>query len=126
MCLLPASLWSVVTLGMGSKQKKVEETDVTETLLANQSLLLLLVLTNHCTLGRGSTANPYREALLSFTDSNGESDIAFSFTDSSNVSDVMFLLLHRFQRQVRHHLPSPSSVPTVSQFESQFGLVVRW
>ena len=111
---------------MGSKQK-VEETDVTETLLANQSLLLLLVLTNHCTLGRGGTANPYREALLSFTDSNGESDIAFfSFTDSSNVSDVVFLLLHRFQRRVRHHLPSPSSVPAVSQFESQFGLAVRW
>ena len=111
---------------MGSKQK-VEETDVTETLLANQSLLLLLVLTNHCTLGRGGTANPYREALLSFTDSNGESDIAFfSFTDSSNVSDVVFLLLHRFQRRVRHHLPSPSSVPAVSQFESRFRLAVRW
>ena len=61
-----------MTLGMGSKPKKVEEVDATETLLANQSLLLLLVLTNHCTLTRGGTSNPYREALLSFTDSNGE------------------------------------------------------
>ena len=97
---------------MGSKQKKVEETDVTETLLANQSLLLL-VLTNHCTLGRGGTANPYREALLSFTDSNGESDVAFlsftdassasyfaflSFTDSNSESGVAFLHHHQFQR----------------------------
>ena len=99
LCVLPASLWSVVTLGMGSKQKKVEETDVTETLLANQSLLLLLVLTNHCTLGRGGTANPYREALLSFTDSNGESDVAFlSFTDASSASDFAFLSFTEFQQ----------------------------
>ncbi|XP_070178829.1 dymeclin-like [Littorina saxatilis] len=65
-----SSLWSVMTLGMGSKAKKPEETDVTETLLANQSLLLLLVLTNHCTVDRGTPPNPYRDALFSFTDAN--------------------------------------------------------
>ncbi|XP_015589306.1 dymeclin [Cephus cinctus] len=35
-----------------------------ETPLASQSLLLLLVLTNHCT----ATSNPYRDALFTFTD----------------------------------------------------------
>jgi len=36
----------------------------------SQSLLLLLVLTNHCTVDSGSGwTNPYRQALLSFTDS---------------------------------------------------------
>ncbi|KAK7475756.1 hypothetical protein BaRGS_00032977 [Batillaria attramentaria] len=65
-----SSLWSVVTLGMGSKPKKKEEDEFTETLLANQSLLFLLVLTNHCTIDRAGVGNPYREALFCFTDSN--------------------------------------------------------
>lgn len=65
-----SSLWSVVTLGMGSKPKKKEESDSTETLLANQSLLFILVLTNHCTVDRRGITNPYREALFCFTDSN--------------------------------------------------------
>jgi hypothetical protein len=43
-----ASLWSVMTLGMANKSEKKEE-EYQETLLANQSLLFLLVLTNHCT-----------------------------------------------------------------------------
>lgn len=57
-----------MTLGLGSKPKKKEEVEYTETLLANQSLLFILVLTSHCT----SDSNPYREALFSFTDSNSE------------------------------------------------------
>lgn len=40
----------------------------TETPLASQSLLLLLVLTNHCT----ALQNPYRSALFSFVDMQGE------------------------------------------------------
>ncbi|XP_041356321.1 dymeclin-like [Gigantopelta aegis] len=67
-----SSFWSVVTLGMGSKPKPVEE-DFSDTLLANQSLLLILVLTNHCTSDRGFN-NPYRQALFSFTDSQDTSN----------------------------------------------------
>ena len=66
-----ASLWSVVTLGMASSPKdKKQEEEFSETLLANQSLLFLLVLANHCTSERG-LKNPYREALFSFTNSQG-------------------------------------------------------
>lgn len=65
-----SSLWSVITLGLGSKQAKAEDPDATETHLANQSLLLLLVLTNHCTVDVTGGRNPYREALFSFTDSD--------------------------------------------------------
>ncbi|KAL3886406.1 hypothetical protein ACJMK2_026404 [Sinanodonta woodiana] len=69
---LASSLWSVVTLGMsGSKEKKKEE-EFNETLLANQSLLFLLVLANHCTTARG-LQNPYRQALNSFTNSQDQS-----------------------------------------------------
>ena len=64
-----ASLWSVMTLGMGTKTEKKEE-EFHETLLANQSLLFLLVLTNHCTSEYGLN-NPYRQALFSFTNSQG-------------------------------------------------------
>lgn len=67
-----SSLWSVVTLGMGKKPKKTEETEYSETLLANQSLLFILVLVNHCTTERVGVNNPYRQALFSFTDSNHE------------------------------------------------------
>ena len=38
-----------------------------ETLLSNQSLLLLLILVNHCT--QGKKLNPYRQALFTFTNS---------------------------------------------------------
>uniref|UniRef100_K1PRE0 Dymeclin n=1 Tax=Magallana gigas TaxID=29159 RepID=K1PRE0_MAGGI len=69
-----ASLWSVMTLGMGAKTEKKEE-EFQETLLANQSLLFLLVLTNHCTGERG-VSNPYREALFSFTNIHEESSVS--------------------------------------------------
>jgi hypothetical protein len=38
--------------------------------LANQALLLVLVLTNHCT-GDKNLHNPYRQALFSFSNSQG-------------------------------------------------------
>lgn len=64
----PAGLWNIVTLGMAKgSEPKVE---VCDTLLANQSLLLILVLTNHCTSVK-NMPNPYREALFSFTNSQG-------------------------------------------------------
>ncbi|XP_053388105.1 dymeclin-like isoform X2 [Mercenaria mercenaria] len=70
---LASSLWSVVTLGMGSSsnEKKPEE-EFHETLLANQSLLFLLVLANHCTSDRALN-NPYRQALFQFTNSQDQS-----------------------------------------------------
>ncbi|XP_076439068.1 dymeclin-like [Babylonia areolata] len=111
---LASSLWSVMTLGMGGKEKKEEGAEPGETLLANQSLLLLLVLTNHCTLDRGGGANPFRQALFSFTDSNsdvgaGPSQVTATFrldygkvygTLSSTLHDdqttlLLYLLIHQ-------------------------------
>jgi hypothetical protein len=46
----------------GSDESAVEEEDA---LLANQSLLLLLILVNHCT--QGKKLNLYRQALFTFT-----------------------------------------------------------
>ncbi|CAF1591172.1 unnamed protein product [Rotaria magnacalcarata] len=71
-----SSLWSVVTLGMGSSatpavaEATVTAIDSTNTLrnhhLANQSIHLLLILSNHFT--NDLHRNPYRLALLHFTD----------------------------------------------------------
>ncbi|XP_033624663.1 dymeclin-like isoform X2 [Asterias rubens] len=61
-----AGLWAVLTLGYGSKSSKGEEED--RGLLANQSLLLLMVLTNHYTYEKG-IHNPYRMALCTFSNS---------------------------------------------------------
>ncbi|XP_060076610.1 dymeclin-like [Ylistrum balloti] len=71
MASVAASFWSVMTLGMGGAAEKKEE-DYHETLLANQSLLFLLVLTNHCTTDH-SMHNPYRQALFAFTNSQDPS-----------------------------------------------------
>lgn len=95
---LASSLWSVVTLGLASKGKKSED-DQSETLLANQSLLFILVLANHCTCDK-SVPNPYRQALFSFTDSqesggNPPTHIASTFKlDMSKVYNVLCQTLH--------------------------------
>jgi hypothetical protein len=68
--IISAGVWSVLTLGMGSKTTNSEE-QIPETILANQSLLLILVLANHCTSNSG-LHNPYREALFNFTNSQGD------------------------------------------------------
>ncbi|KAK3095350.1 hypothetical protein FSP39_013559 [Pinctada imbricata] len=107
-----ASLWSVMTLGMGTKTEKKEE-EYQETLLANQSLLFLLVLANHCTSEHGLN-NPYRQALVSFTNSQDQSANAptkvaatfkLNFTElynalCSSLRDdqttlLLYLLIHR-------------------------------
>lgn len=59
-----ASLWS----WFGSPSSTEE--DQSDSLLANQSLLLLLVLVNHCTQDK-KILNPYRLSLFTFTDSKG-------------------------------------------------------
>lgn len=107
-----ASLWSVMTLGMGSKSEKKEE-EYQETLLANQSLLFLLVLANHCTT-EYSLNNPYRQALCSFTNSQDQTSVSptkvaatfkFDYTDLYNglcstlrddqTTLLLYLLIHQ-------------------------------
>ena len=63
---LASGLWSLL-----SRQGVPTETEVTSVSeFSSQSLLLLLVLVNHCSAD-GSWVNPFRQALLSFTDSQG-------------------------------------------------------
>ena len=89
-----ASLWSVVTLGMAnSPQGKKPEEEFSETLLANQSLLFLLVLANHCTSDRG-LKNPYRDALFSFTNSQGR---GYSLVFSTCMLVNFCVVCHLFQ-----------------------------
>ena len=57
-----------VQVSQGGSVEEMEKKRDTETPLASQSLLLLLVLTNHCT----GTCNPYRDALFSFTNVEGK------------------------------------------------------
>jgi hypothetical protein len=71
MCGFAAGLFSVMTLGIGPRlmpQGEVEDLDIP--LLATQSLLLTLVLANHCTSDSG-LSNPYRQALFSFNNAQG-------------------------------------------------------
>ena len=57
-----------VQISNGGSSEEFERKRDTETPLASQSLLLLLVLTNHCT----TSYNPYRDALFSFSDVQGD------------------------------------------------------
>lgn len=116
---IAAGLWNVITMGMGSSLKNVQVTSNgiseeeerkrdTETPLASQSLLLLLVLTNHCT----ATENPYRNALFTFIDmqegySTMQAKSAFRFNlnklyntvckipNTDEVTLLLYMLLHR-------------------------------
>ncbi|XP_013418845.1 dymeclin [Lingula anatina] len=67
---MASGLWTVMTLGLATGQK-TQENEVDRNLLAQQSILLTLVLVNHCTNDR-EVNNPYRQALCSFMDSHGE------------------------------------------------------
>ncbi|CAL7933911.1 unnamed protein product [Xylocopa violacea] len=116
---IAAGLWNVITMGMGSSLKNVqvanngssedeERKRDTETPLASQSLLLLLVLTNHCT----ATQNPYRNALFTFVDMQEDYPTmqtkgAFKFNlnklyntickipNTDEVTLLLYMLLHR-------------------------------
>ncbi|TGZ32132.1 Uncharacterized protein DBV15_01030 [Temnothorax longispinosus] len=118
---IAAGLWNVIRMGIGSGSKNVqvahngtaeeeEKKRDTETPLASQSLLLLLVLTNHCT----ATQNPYRNALFSFIDmqedhtiSQGNAADTFKFNlnklyntickipNTDEVTLLLYMLLHR-------------------------------
>ena len=65
---LASGLWSILTLGYATKSGDSDR----PALLSRQSLLLLLVLTNHCT----TETNPYREALFNCCDSHMDSQMA--------------------------------------------------
>jgi len=59
-----AGLWTVVTLGLANQRAgQSSGAEPNEPLLANQSVLLLLVLTNHCCLD--GLRNPYRDVFFS-------------------------------------------------------------
>ncbi|XP_011153718.1 dymeclin isoform X1 [Harpegnathos saltator] len=118
---IAAGLWNVIRMGMGSGLKNVqiahngatedeEKKRDTETPLASQSLLLLLVLTNHCT----AIQNPYRSALFSFIDMQEDYNTsltkgadAFKFNldklystickipNTDQVTLLLYMLLHR-------------------------------
>lgn len=79
---LASGLWKVLTLGYGGVE---EENGDEMPPLARQSLLLLNILTNHCT---SDEKNPYREAMTSCQDSRFNlSDPEHSFSNAEN--DVM-------------------------------------
>jgi hypothetical protein len=60
-----AGLWTVVTLGLAnSKPSKETDGGQLDMPLANQSLLLMLVLTNHNCSEETIFTNPYREAFV--------------------------------------------------------------
>ncbi|GAB6032050.1 hypothetical protein CHUAL_010419 [Chamberlinius hualienensis] len=109
---LASGIWSILTLGYRGRPNSEQHDDA---LLANQSLLLILVLTNHCT-NEKSCHNPYRQALFSFTNSQDSSsgsptqavatfkiDYSQVFTTlCSTMKDdqttlLLYLLLHRNQ-----------------------------
>ena len=82
---LASGIWNILTLGYANS--KTDEEIKREAVLARVSLLLLLVLTNHCTKDR----NPYRDALFRFCNSgmesvqNGNSTGNHSNEDSSDI-----------------------------------------
>ncbi|EGI58277.1 Dymeclin [Acromyrmex echinatior] len=137
---IAAGLWNVIRMGIGSSSKNIQVTHNgtaedeekkrdTETPLASQSLLLLLVLTNHCT----ATQNPYRNALFSFIDmqedhtiSQGKAVDTFKFNlnklyntickvpNTDEVTLLLYMLLHRNSSvtpilQILYHAPNNTS-----------------
>lgn len=110
---LASGLWNVLTFGYGKGSGGLGKSVLEVVVLAKQSLLLLLVLVNHCT-NEKEFVNPYRQALYSFTNSQDSSNINASVaiptfkldytklysTLCSTLNDdqttlLLYLLLHR-------------------------------
>lgn len=110
---LASGLWNVLTLGYGRSGSQKDQSSENRAVLASQSLLLLLVLVNHCTSEK-DLPNPYRQALFSF--SNSQETTTSSSTDEApafkvdcsklfstlcstlqddNTTLLLYLLLHR-------------------------------
>ena len=72
-----AGIWNVLTLGLSNSSTEEESKKSSpKSPIASQSILLLLVLSNHCTAER-SLHNPYREALLHAQNFQGKNCIQF-------------------------------------------------
>ncbi|XP_014211106.1 dymeclin isoform X2 [Copidosoma floridanum] len=129
---IAAGLWNVITMGMGNSSKNVqvahggivedvEKKRDTETPLASQSLLLLLVLTNHWT----ASSNPYRDALFEFSNVKDDCEMfckaqcSFKFNvdklyntickvpNSDEVTLLLYMLLHRNPNVKQHIMQRP-------------------
>ncbi|XP_066270653.1 dymeclin-like [Branchiostoma lanceolatum] len=111
-CKSLAGIWTILTLGIGGGGHP-EDGIANTPALANQSMLLLLVLANHCGNDK-DTRNPYREALISFvnipeTSTEAQIDASFNIKFASlynaicgqlnNDSTILllYILLHRNQ-----------------------------
>ena len=79
--LFSAELWNILTFGITRTTTSaspvpsdgvtlMKPNEVSESPLANQALLLVLVLSNHCTSDK-NLHNPYRQALFSCSNSQG-------------------------------------------------------
>lgn len=78
---LASGIWRVLTLGYSNSEEEFVE-DMPQ--LARKSLLLLNILTNHCTTNI-KTKNPYREAITSCQDSRFNlTDPVQSFVNANN------------------------------------------
>lgn len=146
---LASGLWSIVTLGYGrsndtdelqmaieaattpEERQKAREALHSRAPLAGQSLLLLLVLVNHCTSEKGPLENPYRQALFSFSAAQKDDDgmtsaptnAASTFKldtgalysalchvpNSDQTTLLLYMLLHRNQ-QFRTYVISRSDI----------------
>ncbi|KAH9369058.1 hypothetical protein HPB48_002596 [Haemaphysalis longicornis] len=109
---LASGLWNVLTLGYGGvKEEDREAARLKETVLAQQSLLLLLVLVNHCPSDKAVSV-PYKKALFSFLnsqDAGGSVESIPSFKldygklyetlcttlNNDQTTLLLYLLLHR-------------------------------
>jgi dymeclin len=67
-----AGIWNMLTFGLASPtpDPAIKEGEP-QSPLANQSLILILVLVSHCTCEKDMN-NPYRDALFTFSNSNGK------------------------------------------------------
>nr|CAD7586627.1 unnamed protein product [Timema genevievae] len=125
-----AGLWNMLTLGLARPSPPLlgdGGLSLEDTPLANLSLLLILVLANHCT-GEKNLHNPYRQALFSFTNSleSGEAaptkasatfklDFSQLFhtlccaANSDHTTLLLYLLVHR-NHMVKNYILSRSDI----------------
>nr|CAD7393095.1 unnamed protein product [Timema cristinae] len=125
-----AGLWNMLTLGLARPSPPLlgdGGLSLEDTPLANLSLLLILVLANHCT-GEKNLHNPYRQALFSFTNSleSGEAaptkasatfklDFSQLFhtlccaANSDQTTLLLYLLVHR-NHMVKNYILSRSDI----------------
>ncbi|PSN32660.1 Dymeclin [Blattella germanica] len=126
-----AELWNMLTFGFGRSNNAaapvttdgvtvVKPAELLESPLANQSLLLVQVLTNHCT-GDKNLHNPYRQALFSCSNSQDpcneatptraaatfKLDLSRLYTTLCHIpsSDQTTLLLYLLVHRNRHVVP---------------------